>query len=234
MGHARTWALTLVAVTLGAGCGSIRMVAPADVVAASTELAVQDRSSWSGAMADESFKLGPYKVGDVDRDWDSGTDASLLGFSNETTEGGYSFTLSGADTSLSGMCTTAANNRQQDLGSGFSIGNETRRLGCFCKQGDAVAHFTISSSSSSESTGELFIEGSRHYVAGVYERESGTSGSEPSGYRVDASNGPLGAADVVKPGRVWIGRNVSAEQHPFFACLFAGMLLYMPPTHNFD
>jgi len=234
MGHARTCTLTLAALTLAAGCGSARMAAPADVVTASTELAVQDRSSWSGAMADESFKLGPYQVSDVDRDWDSSTDTSVLGFSNDSTEGGYSFTLSEADTSLSGTCTTAANNRQQDLGGGFSMGNETRRLGCFCKQGDTVAHFTISSATASESTGELFIEGSRHYVAGVYDRESGPSGSEASGYRVDTSSGPLGAADVVKPGRVWIGRNVSAEQRPFFACLFAGMLLYQPPTHNFD
>src|SRR5262245_31464643 len=63
-----TATLTLVLVS---ACGAAHMALPADVAQASEEVPITDRSSWSGALADESFGLGPYKVTDVDRKWDS-------------------------------------------------------------------------------------------------------------------------------------------------------------------
>ena len=60
------------------GCSTAsQMVVPADVSGGLDVIAVTDRSIWSGALADETFNLGPYKVTDVERDWDSSKSNSV-------------------------------------------------------------------------------------------------------------------------------------------------------------
>ena len=58
-------------VVVAFGCAPPKMAVPAGVAKSSEVLEVTDRSGWSGALADEDFKLGRYAVKDVDRDWDS-------------------------------------------------------------------------------------------------------------------------------------------------------------------
>ena len=41
---------------------------------------------------------------------------------------------------------------------------------------------------------------------------------------------PLGAVDIVHPGRVWINRTLDAGAQADLACLFGGVLLYRPPA----
>src|SRR4051794_29736525 len=60
-------------------CAPVRMAVPSDVGSASDEIPISDRSSMSGALVDESFKMGPYKVVDVSRKWNSSSKSSFLG-----------------------------------------------------------------------------------------------------------------------------------------------------------
>lgn len=55
-------------VTLCACSTSAQMVVPADNVKGTEVVNAEDRSSVSGAFADESFKLGKLAIDDVDRD----------------------------------------------------------------------------------------------------------------------------------------------------------------------
>src|SRR5690349_297812 len=91
--------LALLAVGCGGGWG---MALPADVAQQSDELLIKDRSSWSGALVDEAFQLGPYKVSDVDRKWNSTRTSSLFEFSDSRTRGGYGFKLNAQDGALAG------------------------------------------------------------------------------------------------------------------------------------
>src|SRR5205814_9971150 len=55
--------LVLVAMAgVAAGCSNPRMAAPVDLEPHSDSLEVENRSSFSGALVDESFDVGEYKV----------------------------------------------------------------------------------------------------------------------------------------------------------------------------
>jgi hypothetical protein len=207
------------------GCSSHQMTVPGDVVSASEELPITDRSSWSGALADESFQMGPYAVKDVDRDWNSGSSWGVAGFSSDSMEGGYSFRFTADGVNLEGACATEATDKSFDLGSGMSVGNQTAKVACTCGDDASVL---LQASTSESYGGTLRTSGSEYAIEAIYDRDGGLSDGNPSGYRVDG-DGPAGAVDVLKPGRVWIGRHVQPPEREQLACIFAGLLLYMPP-----
>jgi len=81
-----------------------RMAVPKDVGTASDEIIISERSGMSGALANESFKMGSYQVVDVNRKWNSSSGASVAGFSKSTTTGGYTFGLKAAGGEYKGTC----------------------------------------------------------------------------------------------------------------------------------
>src|SRR5580765_2860419 len=92
-------------VVLGAGaCTSARMAVPKDVGGASDEIAITDRSGMSGALVNESFTMGPYKVTDVDRKWNSSGTSTIAGVSSSEAKGGFTFGLKMADGEYKGTC----------------------------------------------------------------------------------------------------------------------------------
>jgi hypothetical protein len=102
--------LGLVAVT-AAGCAGPRMVPPPDVSQDSEVLDVADRSAMSGALVNESFKLGSLAVSDVDRDWNKKSGFAVAGFSSATTTTGYTFKLKGPGVAWEGSCASSAENK---------------------------------------------------------------------------------------------------------------------------
>jgi hypothetical protein len=201
------------------------MTAPQDIVKASEELKVADRSSWSGALADETFELGPYEVADVDRDWNSGSSWGVVGFSSESIAGGYSFALKHKGTAMKGVCATEETDDSLSLGSGMSVGNQTAKVACTC--GDD-ANVLLQTRTGDEYGGTLNTRGGSYQITAIYERDGGISDGTPAGYRVDG-DGPIGAVDVIKPGRAWIGKGIEGPEREELACIFAGLMLYMPP-----
>jgi hypothetical protein len=212
------------------GCGGgWGMAVPADVAQESEELKIQDRSSWSGALVDESFKLGPYRVTDVDRKWDSTRTRSLFEFSDSRTQGGYAYKLGAQDATLAGDCATEQREQTKQLGDGAEFSNVVAKLGCACRDDQGEATLLLDASTTAQYQGSLKGPGYQYQVTALTQRDNGRMAShDPLGYRVDGE-GPIGAVGVVKPGRVWLAKSVPESARRQLACLFAGLLLYMPP-----
>src|SRR5690606_5077700 len=111
-------------------CGpSARMVAPSDLAGQSQVLEVADRSSATGVLANESFKLGSYEITEVDRDWNSSSSfgAGAYGAGKKTT--GYTFQLKAGGTTWKGTCASLA--KGKSVGS-ISFANSTD-VTCECE-----------------------------------------------------------------------------------------------------
>jgi hypothetical protein len=224
-------AAALACLTLGA-CSAAHMALPADVAQVSEQLPIVDRSSWSGSLADETFKLGPYAIQKVDRKWNSTQSSSMFGERMSNTTGGYTFELSGEALTLAGTCATEARERNTNLGNGFSVGATFAKLGCGCSDSAGSADLVLDSSATQHYEGMLKSSAGEYHVSSINEREGGSSSYDPTGYRVDAGDGPKGAVDVLGTGRVWLSKALEARQRAEIACVFAGLLLYQPPRER--
>jgi hypothetical protein len=222
----------LVAVGLASACSTPHMVVPAEISKASEEVAVTERSSFSGALADESFKLGSYEIADVDRKWDSTSNsAGQLGFKSESTSGGYAYKFKAGGEQRTGGCMTEGGGKSMDLGGGMSIGKSFARLGCTCSTDADPVRVVLSSSTTEKYSGQVITRSGTYKVVAIYEAEGSLSSGQPSGYRVDGDS-PRGAVEVLKPGRAWFARGMDDTERSDLACLYAGLLLYMPPSDN--
>jgi hypothetical protein len=104
---------------------------------------VTDRSAWSGALADEGFRLGPYKISDVDHEWDSSSGWGVGAFSKSKTAGGYKFAFTAGKTNLVGKCATEAKDTKVALGSGMELDFKKAMLGCSCEVGEAISSVVL-------------------------------------------------------------------------------------------
>jgi hypothetical protein len=213
-------------------CSAAHMALPSDVAQVSEQLPIADRSSWSGALADESFKLGPYAVNNVDRKWNSTNSSSLFGDRMSKTTGGYAFELAGQGVTLAGNCATEARERDTNLGNGLSFGATIGKLGCACADNAGNADLVLESSAEQHYEGMLKTSAGEYHVSSINEREGGSSSYDPTGYRVDGGDGPKGAVDVLGTGRVWVSKALEARPRAEVACVFAGLLLYQPPRDH--
>jgi hypothetical protein len=205
------------------------MRAPLDVVQQSEELKISDRSSWSGSLADESFGLGGYRVQDVDRKWNSTRTNTLFGFEQSRTRGGYAYKLSAGGSQLEGGCSTEERQKSQDLGDGAEFSSLVAKLGCSCRDGDVETNLILDASTTNQYKGSIKGSDFSYSVTAITTRENASWEShDPLGYRVDGE-GPIGAVDVVKPGRVWLNKSLEEPRRRQVACVLAGLLLYQPP-----
>ena len=221
-------------VLLSACGGGWGMASPPDVVQASDELPITARSSFSGALANESFRMGSYRVAEVKRNWTNTNTRSspAFGFTDSRTRGGYTYELFAGDVQLLGECATEEREHAQDLGDGAAFSKLVAKLGCSCKRGEREITLVLEASTTEPYAGT--IKGGDHAprVTALSQRENGRMPNrDPLGYRVD-SDQPLGAVGVVKPGRVWLSKQLGDDQRTELACLFAGLLLYEPPRER--
>jgi hypothetical protein len=204
------------------------MVEPTDVVQASEELPIKDRSSWQGALVDESFKLGAYQVAEVDRKWNSTQSSSFLGFEASRMKGGYSFALVSSAGKLAGECATEEREKSQNLGDGAEFSKLIAKLGCRCSDSNGAVTLTLEGSTTEQYKGTVSGPDIEYSISAITERSTGWASHDPLGYRVDAASAPIGAVDLKKPGRVWISKTLEGAARVQVACLFAGLLLYQP------
>ncbi len=215
------------------GCSTTsRMVVPADINDVLDVTAVTDRSIWSGALADETFTLGPYKVTDVDREWDRSFIRSIsiskFGFSSGRSEGGYGYEFDTPDGPMSGQCLTEAKDRTISV-SRVDFQSRVAKLSCICDQsGTEVARVTVQADITAGYSGTLTANNQQYRIESIKEREGGFRSGDPTGYRVDGDQ-PTGAVEVLNPGRIWLAQNLEEPQRVGFACTFSGLMLYQPP-----
>lgn len=223
----RSTAIGVLVFGLLAGCSTARMAVPADVAGGSDVLDVTGRSAWSGALADEGFRLGPYTISDVDHKWNSSTGWGIGSFSKEKTTGGYKFAFATGSSRLVGKCATEAKDTNVGLGHGMALDFQAAKLGCSC-EGNGATSTVVLQGNGDKFTGEVAAPPDRFAIKSVHDMQGGSTTSKPAGYRVDGEN-PIGAVDVLFPGRAWLRRGLSDEQRAMVGCLMAGLILYKPP-----
>jgi hypothetical protein len=208
-----------------AGCAGPRMVAPADVSKGSQVLEATERSAASGALVDESFKLGGFDVADVDRDWNSSSGFGVAGYSKETTTAGYTYTLKGKGETWKGMCAAKSGKQGVALMGGGEASWGKTSITCECKNADATATVVLRDSSS----GELTSGEGKYKVSAVDETDKSNFTGSPGGFRYDSDEGSIGAVEILRPGRVWLNERLPEAERLPVTCLSAGLMLYVPP-----
>ena len=215
------------------GCSTTsQMVVPPDVSGVSDVMAATDRSIWSGALADETFTLGRYRVTDVDRDWDSSRSNSVsvskFSFSSGRTEGGYDYEFETPGGPMSGQCLTEVKD------TGISVNrvdfqSRVAKLSCVCNDSETeVARVMVQADITAGYSGTLTANGQQYRIQSINERAEGLNSGDPTGYRVDGDQ-PTGAVEVLNPGRIWLALDLEEPQRARLACTFAGLMLYLPP-----
>ncbi|HEY0709201.1 MAG TPA: hypothetical protein VGG33_20495 [Polyangia bacterium] len=210
-----------------AGCATVHMATPTDVVQTSEEIPVTDRSSASGALVDESFKMGAYQVVNVDRKSDSSRGFSIAGISAGSTRGGYGYAVKSAAAEHKGQCATQ-NEQQAARLLGGSLEQARANVVCECA-GPSAASLFIGADSVAGYRGTVRLGGGNYTLTPIFESQQGSTHGTPLGYDVRGVI-PAGAVEVSGKGRIWLNRTLGPDAKADLACLFAGLLLYKPPA----
>lgn len=210
-------------------CAGPRMVPPADVAQKSEVIEATDRSAMSGALADESFKLGRYEVAEVDRDWNSTSGMSVGGYKKSDSTTAYAYQFKDGKEALKAECSSLTKSQGFSLGGGSSVSFSNVTLNCSCGTGDAAGTLKLEGKGQ-ELSGEVTLRGTSYSVKSVHETDANSKQSDPAGFRVDAGDGPVGAVEVMRPGRIWLGKTLEDTERRELGCLFAGAMLYQPPS----
>lgn len=200
------------------------MAVPPAVAQNSEVLEVTDRSGWQGALADESFNLGPYQVADVDRDWNSGSGFSIGPFAKKKATTGYQYQLAGEGSKLTGQCGSETKQSSWSVSDTSEISWSSTTVACSCSGHGDLATLTWSKDKS-----EVSVAGQIYELEPIYEVEGGGSTSEPVGFSARGGE-TLGAVEVSHPGRVWLDKSLAPAAKVQAGCLFVGLLLYAPPS----
>lgn len=221
--------LVFVGAMLGAvgGCATPRMAPPADVVDATETLTTTGRKRASGALVNESFQLGEYDVANVDRKSEKSRGVGVGPWSRTTKTNGFTYELVAGERKLAGKC--AAKSSSQGIGSASgSINWGSLEMACSCDDDDGKAELAM--------TGDerwLKVMGEEYTLEPIYALENGKKGSNPSGFRADNEDKEvLGAVEVVHPGQVWVKKGIDEAKKAKVACVFAGLMLYQPPSDD--
>jgi hypothetical protein len=215
---------------LGVGCSGPKMQVPHDVAGRSEVFEATERSRMSGALADESFVLGPYAVKDVDRKWDSGSGVAIANVSHAKSQGGYTYKLEGRGAKLRGHCVTEDKETGVGLGGGLAMEFAYAKLACSCDGGPKLAHVEVTNDEG-KLGGKLNTSSADYQVTPINQTDGGHTTGSPLGYRMDGESG-IGAAEVAYPGRVWLDKKLGDAEKAEVACMFVGLMLYKPKDKN--
>jgi len=223
---------SLVLVLGAGGCTAAHMAVPKDVGTASDEITITDRSGMSGALVNEAFTMGPYKVTDVDRKWNSSSTSTIVGVSSSEAKGGYTFGLKAADGEYKGTCASHLDEKSTGF-LGGTLGTQNFNVVCECS-GASQANLSLNADTTSHYKGTALARNANYTIEGIYTDEKGSSSSKPLGYQVRGPNEAVAAVEVTGKGRVWLSKSLEPGARGDVACLFAGLLLYQPPTAKID
>lgn len=223
LGTERVW---LAAALLALGCGTVRMAVPPKVAETSEVLEASDRSSWTGGLTDEGFKLAKYSVKEVDRDWQSNSGFSVGPFEDKKATTGYEYQLAGGGPTLKGQCGSETKEKSWDLSSSSEVSWGDTTVACSCTGGGDAATLTWSEKSS-----EMTVQGTTYELEAIFQTDNGGQVSDPVGFTARAGDF-LGAVEVTRPGRVWLNKGLDDRTKAKASCLFVGLMLYQPPAED--
>lgn len=218
--------LSMLGGLLASGCGGgPRMTAPPEFAEGSRTLEVQERSRASGALANESFKIGDWQISDVDRDWNSSGGFSVAGYGSDKKKTGYGYRLKASQT-WEGAC---ASLREEKGVGNVSWGNSN--LACECTAGSTKVQAVLTGNDKKRLDGGEGTLGDQTLRLSLVEETEGMNlTGAAAGYRLDRGEEPVAAVETLYPGRVWLTEGVDGSEAEAVSCLFAGLMLYVPPS----
>lgn len=202
-----------------AGCAGFRMGVPADLAQSSAVLEARGRPWATGLLVREDFQLGEYFVVDVRRDVDSKSRVTIGPWSKDEQTSGVSYGFVAAGAKRSGRCEGL--DRAQRLG---PVSWANLEVTCSCGEGADRAEAWLGPSGHG-----LLLGGKAYQFQPIHDVQGGGQSGTPTGFRADL-HGPQGAVEVVFPGQVWLSRQLDGPTRERLACVFAGLMLYQPPS----
>lgn len=218
------------AVLTGIACTPLKMAVPADLAKDSDTIQVTERSRMTGAFANESFKMLPYEISNVDRKWNSGQNSSVLVWSSAEAKTGYAFTFKGPAGEAKAQCGSQSNQNNTSV-MGFDITTSRDAIGCVCEGAGASAKIQIKAENGDKYGGQVDAHTAKLTVSAVMKYENGMQAHDPVGYEFRGES-LVGAVEVAMPGRLWLSKNLDDQVRADLACLAAGLLLYVPPKKD--
>lgn len=211
------------------------MAVPADVAEGSTLLEVTGRQGSSASFSvgastsggGQSFSLGSYEVS---------TEPFTTGPTSTRTEsrgrvlkekievtsesGSYAFSLRREAVAVDGSCSWERESTEEDAPIGTQVKTLMWRFDCECSTGGRV------SQGDADGAPSIVQDGVKSSVTPVDKLASGPKSMHGTfGYRVDGDAGPIGAVELLPPGRAWIGKDLAPTMQDDLACLFTGLIL---------
>jgi hypothetical protein len=221
--------ITCLALLTGTACTPLKMAVPADLATDTDVIQVTDRSRMTGALANESFKMAPYEVANVDRKWNSSEEKSSGVHSSSDTKTGYAFTFKGPQGEAKAHCGSQSQENNTHV-KGFDITRSQDAIGCEC-EGAASSKIQINATDGGNYGGQVSAHSNNFTVTAVMKYENGMQAQNPVGYEFRGEK-LIGAVEVANPGRVWLSKTLDDQTRADLACLAAGLLLYLPPKKD--
>jgi hypothetical protein len=225
--HARFACLALLT---GVACTPLKMAVPADLAKDADTIQVTDRSRMTGSLANETFKMLPYEITNVDRKWNSSQNNAALVYTSAEAKTGYSFTFKGPAGEAKAQCGSQSNQENASV-LGFDINSSRDAIGCVCEGAGASAKMQIKSENGDRYGGQVVAHTANLTITAVMRYDNGMQAHDPVGYEFHGEN-LVGAVEVAMPGRLWLSKNVDDQVRADLACLSAGLLLYLPPKKD--
>jgi len=216
--------------TGGFACTPLRMGVPADLAQESDLIQVTDRSRMTGALANESFKMGPYEIANVDRKWNSSSGGSILNFSANEAKTGYAFTFKTSQGEAKVQCGSKSNQHNTSV-MGFDITTSQDDIGCACEGAGASSKIQLGSGNGDTYQGQVSTRGGNFTAVAVTRYSNGSKSSTPIGYEFRTQN-VVAAVELAHPGQLWMAKSLDEPTRADLACMTAGLLLYIPPKQD--
>ncbi len=222
---------TIVFVAAGlCACTPVHMAVPPDLAAAASVYDVQNRSNWKGALIDESFNFGPYRVAKVNRDWTSSSGWGVGAYSTAAIKTGYAYVLATPAGELQGHCGVEAGKDEFAVFGGHMSSLQTT-LACACGADASGARFVIKSNNDGLLAGAAMVGDVNLAVTPIDRDDSGYQRPGGLGWQLRGA-GPIGGVETQHPGRFWLEKSLAPATANEAACLLAGLLLYEPPQSH--
>lgn len=211
-------------------CTPLKMGVPSDLGQDADLIPITERSRMTGALANESFKLGPYQITSVKRGWNSSSSSEGPITSSGDAKTSYGFTFKSAQGEAQVKCGSKAASETVSL-IVVDIDSSQVNVGCVCEGAAANARFNLGAENDSKLEGPVLAHGNNLTIAAVMQFANGVRSREPVGYEFRTQRA-VSAVDVEMPGKVWMARSLDEQTRADLACLTAGLLLYQPPRKD--
>jgi hypothetical protein len=221
--------LVLVLIPCLLGCHP-QMALPGDLANGAETFTAADRSAWSGSLANEGFKIGPYAIADVDRKATTSSSLGIATFKAGSVATGYSYKFRTPLGEASGSCASEAAAKSLEV-IGVTASRRAGRLGCRCDGAGAQGQLVLDAANSDDYKGEATTRGPRFAVMSINQYANGVGSGTPVGFEARGDAGAA-AVELLRPGRLWLARPLDGRARADLSCLLAGLMLYQAPRQE--